>query len=76
MPISGMFMPISGTVKRSGRSSRRSLADALFTKTQQRVLGVFFGQPERSSYASGLIRDAGTALERRSANSPGWRRAG
>jgi predicted nucleotidyltransferase len=36
------------------------LADALFTKTQQRVLGVFFGQPERSFYASELIRDAGT----------------
>lgn len=60
MPISGMFMPILGTTKRSGRSSRRSLADALFTKTQQRVLGVLFGHPERSFYASELIRDAGT----------------
>ena len=39
---------------------RKSLADALFTKTQQRVLGVLFGQPERSFYASELIRDAGT----------------
>jgi predicted nucleotidyltransferase len=36
------------------------LADALFTKTQQRVLRVLFGQPERSFYASELIRDAGT----------------
>jgi predicted nucleotidyltransferase len=36
------------------------LADALFTKTQQRVLGVLFGQPERSYYASELIRHAGT----------------
>jgi predicted nucleotidyltransferase len=36
------------------------LADALFTKTQQRVLGVLFGRPERSVYASELIRDAGT----------------
>jgi hypothetical protein len=36
------------------------LADALFTKTQQRVLGVLFGHPERSFYASELIRDAGT----------------
>ena len=42
------------------RSGRKSLADALFTKTQQRVLGVLFGQPERSFYASELIRDAGT----------------
>ena len=37
-----------------------TLADALFTKTQQRVLGAIFGQPERSFYASELIRDAGT----------------
>ena len=44
----------------SRRSRRKSLADALFTKTQQRVLGVLFGQPERSFYASELIRDAGT----------------
>ena len=44
----------------SSRARRRSLADALFTKTQQRVLGVFFGHPERSFYASELIRDTGT----------------
>jgi predicted nucleotidyltransferase len=60
MPKSGMITPILGTLKRSGRSKRRSLADALFTKTQQRVLGVLFGHPERSFYASELIRDAGT----------------
>jgi hypothetical protein len=36
------------------------LADALFTKTQQRVLRVLFGQPDRSFYASELIRDGGT----------------
>jgi predicted nucleotidyltransferase len=39
---------------------RKSLADALFTKTQQRLLGVLFGQPDRSFYASELIRDART----------------
>lgn len=55
-----MIMPILGTIKRLPRSIRRSLADALFTKTQQRVLRVFFGHPERSFYASQLIRDAGT----------------
>jgi predicted nucleotidyltransferase len=37
-------MPIMGTY-----------ADALFTKTQQRVLGVLFGQPERSFYANEII---------------------
>jgi predicted nucleotidyltransferase len=36
------------------------LADALLTKTQQRILGALFGQPERSFYASELIRDART----------------
>lgn len=42
------------------RARRSSLADAIFTRTQQRVLGVLFGQPERSYYASELIRRAGT----------------
>ena len=60
MPKSGMIVPILGSKAVSGRSRRKSLADALFTRTQQRVLGVLFGQPERSFYASELIRDAGT----------------
>jgi predicted nucleotidyltransferase len=60
MPISGMIIPTLGAKASTRRPRRRSLADALFTKTQQRVLGVLFGQPERSFYASELIRDAGT----------------
>jgi predicted nucleotidyltransferase len=32
-----------------------SLADALFSRTQQRVLAFLFGQPERSFYATELI---------------------
>lgn len=55
-----MIMPKLGPEARSGRSTRKSLADALFTRTQQRVLRVLFGQPERSFYASELIRHAGT----------------
>jgi len=55
-----MVIPILGAKPRSRRFSRESLAGALFTKTQQRVLGVLFGQPERSFYASELIRNAGT----------------
>ena len=35
------------------------LADALFTRTQQGVLGRLFGQPDRSFFASELIRDIG-----------------
>src|SRR5436190_20500810 len=60
MPNSGMIVPTLGAKTGSRRFRRKSLADALFTKTQQRVLGVLFGQPHRSFYASELIRDAGT----------------
>lgn len=60
MPKSGMIIPILGARPAEGRSTRKSLADALFTRTQQRVLRVLFGQPDRSFYASELIRDAGT----------------
>lgn len=35
--------------------ARSSLIDALFTKTQQRVLALLFGQPERSFFATELI---------------------
>jgi len=47
-------MPNMG--KRLGSSPRSaSLADALFSATQQRVLAFLFGQPERSFYATELI---------------------
>jgi len=55
-----MIQPTLGSKAKSVRGLRKSLADALFTKTQQRVLGVLFGQPDRSFYASELIRTAGT----------------
>ncbi len=45
---------------RRRRTRRRSLADTLFTRTQQRVLGLLFAQPDQSFYASELIRRAGT----------------
>jgi len=61
-------MPEMGNINptRSSRPARRkaaatapaaptSLADALFTTTQQRVLGLLFGQPGRSFYANELI---------------------
>lgn len=37
-----------------------SLADALFSGTQQRILGLLFGQPERSFYANELITLTGS----------------
>ena len=53
----GTNIPKMGTasIKAGDRSSRVSLADALFSTTQQRVLGLLFGQPARSFYASELI---------------------
>ena len=50
-----------GTSKNQTTTTSRtsSLADALFSGTQQRVLGLLFGQPERSFYATELINLAG-----------------
>lgn len=45
----------------------RSLADALFSGLQQRLLAVLFGQPDRSFYGNELLRLTGTgrgALQR------------
>jgi predicted nucleotidyltransferase len=66
-------MPEMGNVDpaRSSRPARRnaaagrqdastSLADALFTTTQQRVLALLFGQPSRSFFASELIELTGS----------------
>jgi predicted nucleotidyltransferase len=45
-----------GRRESTGRTKRQtSLADALFPMTQQRVLGLLFGQPDRSFYATELI---------------------
>ncbi len=41
--------------KAAGSTAPTSLADALFTTTQQRVLALLFGEPERSFYTSELI---------------------
>lgn len=56
-----MIVPVLGMKSKSTLKGRRaSLADALFTRTQQRVLGVLFGEPGRSFHASDVIRRAGT----------------
>jgi predicted nucleotidyltransferase len=39
---------------------KTTMGDALFTTTQQRVLGLLFGQPERSFFATQLIGLAGS----------------
>ena len=38
------------------------IADALFTKTQQRVLGVLFGNPSRSFYSNEIVRLSGMGI--------------
>jgi len=37
-------------------------SEALFTKTQRRVLGLLFGAPERSFYANEVVRSAGVGI--------------
>ena len=50
------------TPKKPGTGLRQprtlGLADALFSKVQQRVLGVLFGNPSRSYYSAEIIRSA------------------
>ena len=53
-----MIVPEMGTKRQ--RPRRTSLADALFTPVQQRVLGLLFGQPERSFQSAEIIRLAGS----------------
>jgi predicted nucleotidyltransferase len=55
LPIMGMTKTKAAGLSAKAAPQRLSLADALFTGTQQRVLGLLFGQPERSFYASELI---------------------
>ena len=60
MPNLGSNIPNMGTTKKvAPAKARKSLADALFSATQKRVLGLLFGQPERSFYATELIHMLG-----------------
>ena len=62
IPILGINMPNMGTTVVSRGSKVRkptSLADALFSTVQQRVLAYVFGQPDRSFFATELIKLAG-----------------
>jgi predicted nucleotidyltransferase len=60
MPKMGFNMPIMGIFEqRPGLKPAAGLADALFSSTQQRVLALLFGQPNRSFFANELIALAG-----------------
>lgn len=62
MPIMGISVPVRlsrptrGKVAAENISAPTSLADALFTITQQRVLALLFGQPDRQFFVSELVR--------------------
>lgn len=57
MPNMGMMVAASKPPRGSSAPKHRrgSLADALFSSTQKRVLGLLFGQPERSFFATEII---------------------
>jgi predicted nucleotidyltransferase len=55
IPIKGIIIPFMGM-------KNTSLSGALFTKTQRRVLGLLFGNPDRSFYANEVMRSAGTGI--------------
>ncbi len=44
----------------SAQARGNSLADALFTSTQQKVLGALFGQPDRSCFVTQVMELAGS----------------
>ena len=48
---------MGSTIPNVGRSRKRiSLADALFSRTQQRVLGLLFGQPDRTWFTTEIMK--------------------
>jgi predicted nucleotidyltransferase len=58
VPILGITKPNMGTIPRLPPPDI-NLASALFSTTQQRVLGLSFGQPDRSFYANEIISLSG-----------------
>lgn len=58
----GMIVPEMGKKEQitEPQPARTGLAEVLFTPVQQRVLGIIFGQPERSFQSGELIRLAGS----------------
>lgn len=55
IPILGAIIPNMGIMK-------IGLSEALFTKTQRRVLGLLFGNPDRSYYANEIMRFASAGI--------------
>lgn len=60
MPVMGITPRVTSTKRRLNKAARVSLADALFTRTQQKILGVLFGNPDRMLHTAEIIRMAKT----------------
>jgi predicted nucleotidyltransferase len=63
IPKMGSIIPNMGMISHkpaAGKGDALSVADALFTKSQQRVLALIFGNPGRTFYANELIALAGS----------------
>lgn len=56
------FAPKSGAIIPTMGSKAPSLGEVLFGKTQRRVLGLLFGDPERSYFANEIVRHAGSGI--------------
>lgn len=46
----------------TNKAEHTSLGEALFSKTQRQVLGLLFGNPDRSFYAKEIVRFAGVGI--------------
>ena len=57
-PILGVIIPNVGLLQ----TSPAGLSDALFAKTQRRVLGVLFGNPDRSFFSNEIVRMAESGI--------------
>ena len=51
-----LTIPILGTIIPNMQKKPSSISDALFSKTQQRVLGLLYGQPDRDFHTNEIIR--------------------
>lgn len=58
IPNLGIIIPFMGM----NRKDQVGLGAALFSKTQQRVLGLLFGNPGRSYYLNEIVRLAGVGI--------------
>jgi predicted nucleotidyltransferase len=60
IPNMGINIPNMGIeARQSDKNQPLSMVDALFSKTQQRVLALLYGQPNRSFYATEIINLTG-----------------